>query len=77
LTNLYLIGALGGASPAEAFQVRCDRSTMTQNDIDNGRVIARVEFVAASPIERITVVLAMDEGGQVSLLSARAAQEVV
>jgi GNAT superfamily N-acetyltransferase len=77
LTSLYLIGALGGASPAEAFQVRCDRSTMTQNDIDNGRVIARVEFVAAAPIERITVVLAMDEGGQVSLLSARTAQEVV
>ncbi len=75
LTSLYLAGALRGASPKEAFQVRCDRSTMTQNDIDNGRLIVRIEFVAAAPVERITVVMAMDEGGQVSLLSARTDQE--
>lgn len=75
LIGLYQLGALGGASPAEAFQVRCDRTTMTQNDIDNGRLIVRIEFTAALPIERIKVVLAMDEGGQVSLLSPRASQE--
>ena len=36
---------------------------MTQNDIDAGRVIASVSFQAALPIERITVHLALDEGG--------------
>ena len=41
---------------------------MTQSDLDAGRVIAQVEFNAASPIDRITVVLAMDEGGQVTLV---------
>ena len=40
---------------------------MSQNDIDNGRVIAQVQFDAAAAIEQISVVLAMDEGGQASL----------
>jgi len=30
---------------------------MTQNDIDNGRVIAIVQFEAAEPVDTITVVL--------------------
>ena len=38
---------------------------MTQNDLDNGRVVARVVFVAASPIERIHVILALDSSGQI------------
>lgn len=62
-------GALVGASPEDAFSVRCDRSTMSQNDIDAGRVVCRIEFAGAASIERITVVLALDEGGQVSLIS--------
>lgn len=73
LLGLWQAGALRGATPSEAFYVRCDRSTMTQNDIDNGRVIVLIQFDAAFPIERITVVLAMDEGGQVSALAGEAA----
>lgn len=71
LTHLWGDGALHGETPTEAFDVRCDRSTMTQNDLDNGRVIAQVMFTAAAPIEKITVVLAMSEGGQISLLAAQ------
>jgi hypothetical protein len=67
LLGLLRGGALRGATPEEAFQVRCDRSTMTQNDIDNGRLITEVNFVATSAIEQITVVLALDEGGQVTV----------
>jgi phage tail sheath protein FI len=70
LLGLLRSGALRGQTPAQAFEVRCDRSTMSQNDIDNGRVIALVQFNAAAAIEQITVVLSMDEGGQVSLVSA-------
>jgi hypothetical protein len=69
LLGLWGQGALSGASAADAYQVRCDRSTMTQADLDAGRIIARVEFTAAAPIERITVVFAMDEGGHVTLVS--------
>ncbi|HEY2290954.1 MAG TPA: phage tail sheath protein [Thermoanaerobaculia bacterium] len=73
LRALWDRGALRGATPEEAFEVRCDRSTMSQQDIDQGRVIARVRFEAAAPVEAITVVLARDEGGQVSLESPEAA----
>jgi uncharacterized protein len=68
LFQLLQVGALRGRSPEEAFAVRCDRTTMTQNDIDNGRLICEIQFEAAAAIERITVVLALDEGGQVSLV---------
>ena len=74
LTGLLRAGALRGATPQAAFLVRCDRSTMTQNDLDNGRVIAVVQFQAALPIDTITVALALDEGGQVSLVAPGAGQ---
>lgn len=70
LTGLFQDGALRGTTPAEAFQVRCDRSTMSQNDLDVGRVIVTVQFQASLPIERITVALGLHEGGQVSVLSS-------
>ena len=50
--------------------MRCDRTTTRQADLDNGRVIAEVQFTAAVPIEQIQVVLAMSQGGEVSLLTA-------
>ena len=31
-----------GTKPEEAFFVRCDRTTMTQNDLDNGRLICLI-----------------------------------
>lgn len=70
LTQLWQNGALAGASPEDAFAVRCDRTTMSQLDLDSGRVIAEVVFVAAVPIESISLLLAMEEGGQVTLHGA-------
>lgn len=69
LLALLQSGALRGATPEDAFLVRCDRSTMTTSDLDSGRLIAEIQFTPAVPIEQITIVLAMDEGGQVSLIS--------
>jgi hypothetical protein len=69
LSALWAEGALLGRSASDAFEVRCDRSTMTQADIDAGRLIVRVIFTAAQPIVRIIVVLAMDDAGQVTLAS--------
>jgi hypothetical protein len=68
LLGLWQAGALAGASPGQAFSVRCDRTTTRQADLDSGRVIAEVQFTAAVPIEQIHVVLALSQGGQVSLL---------
>ena len=38
LHPLWRQGALPGVTPDEAYFVRCDRTTMTQNDLDNGRL---------------------------------------
>jgi phage tail sheath protein FI len=62
LTDFWREGGLRGASTADAFDVRCDRSTMTQNDIDNGRIIAQIAVVPAAAVERMVVVLALDAG---------------
>lgn len=40
-----------GAKPAEAFFVRCDRSTMTQTDIDEGRLSCLVGIAPLRPAE--------------------------
>jgi phage tail sheath protein FI len=44
-------GALLGDKPEKAFFVRCDRSTMTQNDLDNGRLICLIGVAPLKPAE--------------------------
>jgi hypothetical protein len=44
-------GALLGAKPEQAFFVRCDRSTMTQNDIDQGRLVCLIGVALIKPAE--------------------------
>lgn len=51
LLVLWRDGALLGSKPEEAFFVRCDRSTMTQNDLDNGRMICLVGLAPVKPAE--------------------------
>jgi len=63
MTRLWTLNALDGDTVSDAFSVRCDKTTMTQNDLDNGRLIAYVTFTAASTIETITVQLAMATSG--------------
>ncbi len=48
---LWRDGALLGSKPEEAYFVRCDRSTMTQNDLDNGRLICLVGVAPVRPAE--------------------------
>jgi len=57
LREFWRAGALRGDSEAEAFSVRCDRSTMTQDDLDAGRLVVIVEVATAVSIQRINVVL--------------------
>lgn len=44
-------GLLMGARPQEAYFVRCDRTTMTQDDIDTGRLICLVGVAPVKPAE--------------------------
>ncbi len=73
LLGLLQAGALQGKTPEDAFQVRCDRSTMTQADLDNGRAIAEIQFTATAPIEQITVILALNDTGQLALIPTQEA----
>jgi uncharacterized protein len=65
LTSYWLEGGLGGTSPDEAFEVRCDRGTMTQADLDAGRLVAKIIVLPAAAVEHITVVLALSAAGLV------------
>jgi hypothetical protein len=51
LYNEWRNGALLGATPEEGYFVRCDRSTMTQNDLDNGRLICEIGVAVIYPAE--------------------------
>ncbi|HET7462166.1 MAG TPA: phage tail sheath subtilisin-like domain-containing protein [Longimicrobium sp.] len=51
LLTVWRNGALMGTRPDQAFYVKCDRSTMTQDDIDNGRLICYVGVAPVKPAE--------------------------
>ena len=51
LYNEWISNRLLGDSPKQAYFVRCDRSTMTQNDLDNGRLICLIGVAALKPAE--------------------------
>jgi uncharacterized protein len=44
-------GALLGTTPDQAYFVLCDRSTMSQNDLDNGRLICLIGVAPVKPAE--------------------------
>jgi phage tail sheath protein FI len=76
LTRYWEAGALRGARVTDAFSVRCDRSVMSQSDIDNGRVVVLIEFAAQTAIERVRVHLALAEDGSVFWQDAAAMDAV-
>lgn len=51
MARLFRAGAFVGATPDQAYFVRADRSTMTENDIANGRLILLVGFAPLQPAE--------------------------
>jgi phage tail sheath protein FI len=55
LTVVWRNGALEGAKVEEAFFVRCDRTTMTQTDIDSGRLICVIGVAPVKPAEFVII----------------------
>ncbi|MGW0809044.1 phage tail sheath family protein [Nonomuraea sp. NPDC002799] len=51
LTTVWRSGALAGTTADEAFFVTCDRSTMTDDDIANGRLICLIGVAPVFPAE--------------------------
>jgi phage tail sheath protein FI len=55
MQNLFRQGAFQGRSPREAFFVKCDRETTTQNDINLGVVNIQVGFAPLKPAEFVVI----------------------
>jgi uncharacterized protein len=55
LTQAWKNGMLMGAKQAEAFFVKCDRTTMTQTDIDSGRLNVLIGVATTKPAEFIII----------------------
>jgi phage tail sheath protein FI len=53
LLVMWRDGWLVGAKPEDAYFVRCDRTTMLQNDLDNGRMICLVGVSPSRPAEYV------------------------
>ena len=51
LTSVWKSGALMGLQPEEAFYVRCDRTTMTQQEIDTGQLVCYIGMAPVKPAE--------------------------
>jgi Bacteriophage tail sheath protein len=48
-------GGLAGARPGDAYFVRCDQTTMTQSDIDAGRLVCLVGAAPIKPAEFVNL----------------------
>jgi phage tail sheath protein FI len=57
MNSLFRQGAFQGQSPREAYFVKCDKDTTTQNDIDRGIVNILVGFAPLKPAEFVVVKL--------------------
>lgn len=55
MNGLFRQGAFQGTSPRDAYFVKCDRETTTQNDIDNGIVNIHVGFAPLKPAEFVVI----------------------
>lgn len=51
LDTTWRNGLLEGTKPQEAYFVRCDRTTMTEDDLDNGLLVCLVGVAPVVPAE--------------------------
>lgn len=62
MLSLFNQGALQGSTPSQAFQVKCDSSTTTQDNINNGIVNIIVAFAPLKPAEFVVIKIAQLAG---------------
>lgn len=62
MMTLYRKGAFQGSSPSEAFFVKCDSETTTQDDINLGIVNVLVGFAPLKPAEFVVVKISQKAG---------------
>jgi phage tail sheath protein FI len=62
MNNLFKQGAFQGRTPKEAYFVKCDSDTTTQNDIDRGIVNILVGFAPLKPAEFVVIQIQQKSG---------------
>ena len=55
MNDLFRQGAFQGRTPREAYFVKCDKETTTQNDINRGVVNIVVGFAPLKPAEFVVI----------------------
>jgi Bacteriophage tail sheath protein len=63
LTGLWRDGALLGVEKAHAFYIRCGTTTMTQDDIDNGRLVMEIGIAPVKPAEFVIIRISQSASG--------------
>jgi hypothetical protein len=63
LTGVWRDGALMGTTAEQAFFVKCDRTTMTENDIETGKLIMVIGVAPTRPAEFVIFRLAQWRSG--------------
>jgi len=63
LTTIWREGGLMGSKPEEAYFVKCGRDTMSQDDIDNGRLIMLIGVAPVFPAEFVIIRIGQWSGG--------------
>jgi phage tail sheath protein FI len=63
LTLLWRQGALQGATPREAFFVKCDEETNTQDVIDAGQVVTLIGLAPVKPAEFVIFRIGQSQSG--------------
>jgi phage tail sheath protein FI len=66
MNDLFRQGAFQGSTPREAYFVKCDKDTTTQNDINKGIVNIAVGFAPLKPAEFVVIKL-QQMAGQVQV----------
>ncbi len=61
---VYRTGALAGTGEGDSYHVTCDRTTMSDDDISSGRLIAELSFRPSRPVSKITVRLPLATTGR-------------
>ena len=62
LSDVWHGGGLRGETADEAFFVRCDRGVMTQDDLDNGRLVCLVGLAPVRPAEFVLFRIGIQTG---------------
>jgi phage tail sheath protein FI len=55
MQNLFLQGAFQGSTPRQAYLVKCDTETTTQDDVNRGIVNIVVGFAPLKPAEFVII----------------------